>query len=167
MNALTVWQPWASLIAIGAKPFEFRAWAAPRAVRGTRIAIHAGARAMKKAEISDLIVRLRLPKEAWKTGLKRSIALPFLERIYLEPDIVPLSAVVCTAMLGEPKRSWEVAETFGHTVNDSDRDEHSNWAWPVTDIEQLIPPEPARGAQGFWTWTSATLPLHANETRTS
>jgi len=24
MKALTIWQPWASLIMIGAKPFEFR-----------------------------------------------------------------------------------------------------------------------------------------------
>lgn len=42
--ALTVWQPWATLIAIGAKPFEFRGWAAPKAYQGQRIAIHAGSR---------------------------------------------------------------------------------------------------------------------------
>lgn len=26
MKALTVWQPWASLIIMGAKPYEFRKW---------------------------------------------------------------------------------------------------------------------------------------------
>ena len=29
MRALTIWQPWASLIIIGAKPFEWRRWRAP------------------------------------------------------------------------------------------------------------------------------------------
>ncbi len=41
MKALTLWQPWASLIAIGAKSIETRSWATP--YRG-RLAIHAAAR---------------------------------------------------------------------------------------------------------------------------
>jgi hypothetical protein len=32
MKALTIWQPWASLIMIGAKPVEFR-WALDREMR--------------------------------------------------------------------------------------------------------------------------------------
>lgn len=44
MRALTVWQPWASLIAVGAKPYEFRSWPAPAWIVGQRIAIHAGVR---------------------------------------------------------------------------------------------------------------------------
>ena len=44
MKALTIWQPWASLIMAGAKPWEWRGWAPPRSLVGQRIAIHAGAR---------------------------------------------------------------------------------------------------------------------------
>lgn len=51
MLALTIWQPWASLIAAGAKPFEWRSWPAHRGLVGRRIAIHAGARPPRKSEI--------------------------------------------------------------------------------------------------------------------
>lgn len=42
MKALTVRQPWASLIALGVKTIETRSWRAPKALIGERIAIHAG-----------------------------------------------------------------------------------------------------------------------------
>jgi hypothetical protein len=152
--ALTVWQPWATLIMIGAKPFEFRSWPAPRAVRGKRIGIHAGAHRVDKSEIADLILRLRGP-EAWTTCLKPEQALPLLERVYTSPGLLPLSSMLGTVILGEPVRSWEIVGGFGGVINDSDRDNHCNWAWPVSDIVPLEPPVPARGAQGFWTWRSA------------
>lgn len=44
MYALTIWQPWASLIAAGCKPYEWRGWRVPRNMIGRRIGIHAGAR---------------------------------------------------------------------------------------------------------------------------
>jgi hypothetical protein len=43
-HALTVWQPWASLIIKDFKPYEFRGWPAPRSLVGRRLAIHTGAR---------------------------------------------------------------------------------------------------------------------------
>lgn len=42
MKALTIWQPWASLIVKGYKRFEFRRYPAPRSLIGQRIVIHAG-----------------------------------------------------------------------------------------------------------------------------
>lgn len=39
MKALTIWQPWASLIMIGAKPYEFRSWQPPAWLIGKRRAI--------------------------------------------------------------------------------------------------------------------------------
>ena len=44
MKALTLWQPWASLVIAGAKPYEFRSWSPPRWLIGQRIVIHAAAR---------------------------------------------------------------------------------------------------------------------------
>ena len=44
MRALTIWQPWASLIAEGVKTIETRSWPAPESVIGDRIAIHAAKR---------------------------------------------------------------------------------------------------------------------------
>lgn len=154
--ALTVWQPWATLIAEGLKPFEFRGWAAPVAYRGRRIAIHAGARPLRRTEVNDLIYRLG--RNDWRmTGLiDPGRALTLLERAWSRPTELPLSSVICTAVLGQPIRDAELAKRMGVAwVNDSDRTEHSNWGWPLTEIERLVPFQPAKGAQGFWMWTPA------------
>jgi hypothetical protein len=39
MKALSIWQPWASLILSGEKKIETRSWPVPYSIRGTRIAI--------------------------------------------------------------------------------------------------------------------------------
>ena len=44
MKAITLHQPWASLIASGAKRIETRSWKPPDSLIGTEIAIHAGKR---------------------------------------------------------------------------------------------------------------------------
>ncbi len=152
MKALTVWQPWATLIIAELKPFEFRGWPAPNGMVGRRIAVHAGARPVKPAELADLIVRLRGP-DAWTTGL-RPEALPLLERWHQSPALLPRSCVLGTAILGQPRRASEITAELGGPVNDSDRAEHSNWAWPLSEIERFEPPIDARGAQGFWEWRS-------------
>lgn len=151
MKAITVWQPWASLIALGLKPYEFRAWPAPGRLVGHRIAIHAGARPVKRQEVQDLILRLRGP-EAWTTGL-RPDALAWLERVHHEA--MWRSAIVATAILGKPVLANRISAELGGPVNDSTRDEHAMWAWPMLEIEGLKPPVDARGAQGFWNWTEA------------
>jgi len=42
MKAITIKQPWATLIASGVKGVENRTWPVPKTIRGQRIAIHAG-----------------------------------------------------------------------------------------------------------------------------
>ncbi len=44
MKAITLWQPWASLVAAGVKTIETRSWRAPANLIGERIAIHAAAK---------------------------------------------------------------------------------------------------------------------------
>src|ERR1700694_4135749 len=61
MKALTVYAPWAHLIMIGAKPYEFRRWdyrTRERALEGQRIVIHASARPIRLVEIEDIIARM-------------------------------------------------------------------------------------------------------------
>jgi len=153
MKALTVWQPWASLILAGAKPYEFRGWRPPRALIGQRIAIHAGARPMRRDEIVGLLNQLRNPGYFGQPCLHADIARPMLERMH-EDNRGALSHVLCTVLLGEPKRGDECTAEFGPGAgNDSDRDGTFNWGWPLTEIAPLEPPVPARGAQGFWDWT--------------
>ncbi|MGO4872785.1 MAG: hypothetical protein ACLPGW_19635 [Roseiarcus sp.] len=155
MKALTIWQPWASLIIARAKPYEFRGWPAPKAIRGERIAIHAGARKVKRDEVAALLIDLR--DRPWRTGLNKLIAEPLLQSALLEPDILPLAAIIGTATLGWPVRAVHLPAEVGGPPNDSDRIADSLWAWPIGSPLPLDPIQPARGAQGFWEYGQADL----------
>lgn len=150
--AITLWQPWASLVSVGAKRFEFRSWPAPARLVGLRVGVHAGARAMKRGELVDLLAKLKGPQ--WReTGLLRDDAVAFIEAVFDGSATIPLSSMMCTATLGRPIRGKQLGLILGvELINDSDRDEHSNWGWPLSDIKPLRPPLPARGAQGWWNW---------------
>ena len=54
MYAISLWQPYASLIAEGIKVQETRNWAPPKHLIGERIAIHAAKRRLTKAELREL-----------------------------------------------------------------------------------------------------------------
>jgi hypothetical protein len=152
LPALTVYQPWASLIAAGAKPYEWRGWAAPARMVGRRIAIHAGARAVRRNEIAELLLDLESEGEAF-TSLIVDGALPLLQQWHTSPGMLPLSSVLCTAIIGKPITAAAYAAEHGMAPADSDRIDHTKWGWPLTEIEVLEPFVPARGAQGFWWWT--------------
>ena len=48
--AITLHQPWASLIALGIKTVETRSWPAPARLLGQRIAVHAGKRLVRRPD---------------------------------------------------------------------------------------------------------------------
>jgi hypothetical protein len=146
MKALTIWQPWATLIMAGAKPFEFRRWSAPRSLHGQRIVIHAGARQMKRAEIAELLLRLNGEPET--TGLKVDVARPILEAAHASPGRLPIAAGLGTAVMGKPRK---VTDIFSG-IHDSDRLDHAMYGWPLDEIERWEPYRPAKGMQGFWEW---------------
>ena len=118
MRALTVWQPWASLIAHGWKPYEFRGWRAPAAFVGERIAIHAGARKPRESEIWEVRCDIEEPgpwgismdarQFLWETGRHE----------------YSLGAIVATAVLGEPISPAKVASASGFSET---RDGQFNW----------------------------------------
>lgn len=150
-KALTLWQPWASLIMIAAKPWEFRKWSfadrpylAP--LVGQRIVIHAGARPVKKGELEDIIERI----DADESALIAEIARPFIERVLDGEEKLPMAAALGTAVIGQPQRSYDL---FKHIVADSDRLDQQMYAWPVGEVQAFAAPIPASGAQGFWNWS--------------
>lgn len=150
--AITIWQPWASLIAAGAKPYEWRGWPAPERMIGRRIAIHAGARKVRRDEITALLMDIEREGEAG-TSLIIDRARQLLEAWHTAPGMLPLSSVVCTAVLGTPITAADYALACGVVAADSDRIDHTKWGWPLSAIEVLEPFLPATGAQGFWWWT--------------
>jgi hypothetical protein len=150
MKAFTIWQPWASLIMIGAKPFEFRHWdyrEREPALEGQRIVIHAGTRPVKPREVDELLARLGTPDDM--TGLVIDTARDLLLKVRAAHKyrLLPLAAGLGTAVLGRPRN----AGTIFTGISDSDRGEF-NWAWPLTDIQYFSAPIEQRGLQGFWHW---------------
>jgi hypothetical protein len=173
MKAFTLYQPWASLVIVGAKPFEFRGWN-PRErgpgyakLIGQHIIIHASARPMVADEIRQIVDNLQFGgPNAAATCLHVDKALELLLPLYhlKKPDGLPLGAGLGTALLGEPRNGIEIAvQEFGFPAEgtdelpglpgfDSDREEHANWGWPLTEITPWFQPQPMRGLQGFWNW---------------
>jgi activating signal cointegrator 1 len=131
--ALTLHQPWASLVAIGAKPYETRKRAAPLWMVGKRIAIHA---AKRKVDIREVTPDMEVAFFA-ATGDD-----PFWY------DNLPLGAVVCTARLSLCIAAEKVTpDQFGNYSP-------GRFAWRFTDVEQFASPCPARGQQRYgWPWT--------------
>lgn len=144
MKAITLWQPWASLVMIGAKPWEFRPNSYLKYIGhpaiGEQVVIHAGARNVRVGEIADLLNRLGTDDDT--TALDVGPAMDLLDRVWKSfelprkkapPMPIPLGAGLGTVRIGEPKRACDV---FGLKVApmqvDSDRGQF-NWAWPLTD----------------------------------
>jgi hypothetical protein len=131
LPAITLWQPWASLIAIGAKRYETRSRPAPSRLIGRRIAIHAARRRVRPKDFdADTLqaINLAINDQCWMKKL-------------------PLGAVVCTAVLIEV---LPVERVLPDLFGDCDP---GRWAWRLEEVTLLQPPVPARGLQTWgWRW---------------
>lgn len=157
MKALTVWQPWATLIIAGAKPYEFRSWPAPAWLVGQPMVVHSAARKIDWREVHQLVRLLEAGgRYAARTCLVPELALPVLRAGMDDPETLPLAAGLGTAIVGQARNGIEIAREMGALmVNDSDRDDHANWGWPMTGIERWEKPFSMKGAQGLWNWPEA------------
>jgi hypothetical protein len=160
MKAFTIWQPWASLIMIGAKPFEFRPKSYLEYVNppkpGERIVIHAGMRKVKPAEVEDLLARIGTSDDMTGLVVDKARDLLMAVRAAYKYRLLPLGFGLGTAVIGKPRN----AGTIFTGISDSDRGEF-NWAWPLTDIRYFDEPVEQPGAQGFWNWPFAAPPAEA------
>lgn len=128
MRAITIQQPYASLIINPpwVKRVENRSW--PTAIRGT-IAIHAG---------KGRNWLRTLPEDEW-------------------PDPMPFGAVLGTVELVDCVRFDEL-EAWAAAGPDRDwilTDPHASgpFCWILENARPFPAPVPASGAQGFWQWT--------------
>jgi hypothetical protein len=165
MKAISLWQPYAALIACAVKPFETRSWAPPASLIGQRIAIHASKRRPPAIELNHL--RRAIEAAAPMDVVGR--ALDLIEAAW--NDELPLGAVVCTATLSaahlcgnlNPGSMVYVERTIGNNdapilIEADPFGDYSRgrWAWRLDDIQLLEKPGAALGHQGFWNWE----PLH-------
>ena len=96
MRAITLHQPWASLIAVGAKTIETRSWKPPQSAIGERLAIHAGLQPPRGWDrLGDYAIDQRLDG-AW--GL---VHRPLSSLTPLAVHPMPLGAVVASCALAD------------------------------------------------------------------
>ena len=142
MKCLTLTQPWATLVAIGAKRIETRSWRT--SYRGS-LAIHAAK---------------GFPKWARETCKEPEFACE------LGPDALPIGAVIATCRLIsciptrelQENRVIEVDYLAGcgdFVLDDKERAfgdyALGRWAWLLADV-QACEPIPAKGALSLWDW---------------
>ena len=141
MKALTLHQPWASLIALGEKTIETRSW---RAGYTGRIAIHAGKLSQERAE--------ECQEEPYRSLLVK-------HGIKVIGDL-PWGAVIATAMLvGYHRMDDDYVSAM--TIERPDEVRlgffaPGRYGWVLSDVEPFQVPVPARGYQGLWDWDPPT-----------
>ncbi len=133
MKALTLWQPWASLIVMRHKCFETRSWKMDGLI-GERIAIHAGKRPPVHLD-SELLGELAT--------------------LALNPATLPLGAVVGAGVVTGFYRAEDIAPNLSQPEFVFGDYSCGRWAWRIEDVDALPEPVPARGKQGIWEWTPA------------
>ena len=159
MKAITLYQPWASLIAEGVKTIETRGRPAPQRFVGTRIAIHAA-----KRNPEGLIYSRG--RNGFLIGYDLSLYGPIRHMVIGRPKpALPTGAVLATARL---KALAQVLECDGDTARVRQGSDESifvktdpygdfspgRWLWMLDEVRKLAEPIPARGRQWFWEWDS-------------
>lgn len=179
MKALTIWQPWASLIAIGAKEFETRSWSTN--YRGT-IAIHAAKKdtseifmgiepEIRKATVSALLKAGVIVQRAQFPHLGCIVAVAELigcHKILAEDDGTPYYRYIPTAQEQEQlKQDFPGQKEYGgprirrFPIACQQELLFGDWtpgryAWELANVTMLTVPTPAFGAQGLWNWEEGT-----------
>lgn len=148
MKVMSLTQPYATLIACGAKRIETRSWPAPRAVIGARIAIHASKafppEDREYAMTSKPIRRALIA--AVKGGYVAGVNITDLPR----GGVVALATLQgCYAMNDAGYRQ------IAHLLTSDERAFGSygdgRYAWVFSNV-RAIEPIPARGSLGLWDW---------------
>lgn len=150
MKALTLIQPWATLIAIGAKCIETRSWATK--YRGP-LAIHASQKFPRWAK--DLCFEQNI-------GNALLCARIWGGTIYTLEDL-PLGCMVavCQLVECEPilRPGWRYLDETIQPFTIPEEPERSfgdytpgRYAWILANVQPLPRPIPAKGSLGLWEW---------------
>ena len=162
MKAITIRQPWASLIATGLKGFETRSWSTKH--RG-KLAIHAGVSkdSYGTTPAHQVILSVAGSSPEWQEYILRCADTPSHE--------IPFGAIVAICDVAECYRigvdavgiyierkdaSTGCWEKFDYIENRKEL-MFGEWlpgwyAWELVNVRILETPIPAKGKQGFWEW---------------
>jgi hypothetical protein len=176
MKAISLWQPYASLIACGAKPFETRDWAPPRELIGQTIAIHA-AKKIDSASIDfaealtygqfdaqPLCEGLSDKLEASMEGTPDELMGKFGQAAFPTGCVVAIARLDAAFKLGETAQgtarpaasvvermtSRPMPECFTVRYDDFGDYAVGRWVWLLREVKPLKPPVRVVGRQGFF-----------------
>jgi hypothetical protein len=139
MKALTLTQPWATLVAIGAKKIETRSWLI--SYRGP-LAIHAAKGFPKYA------------REIFFNPVFQGVLIPAGYRKLAD---LPLGEVVATCELTDVAKIVPGVDLpLGNEWNFGDYS-YGRFMWTLEDVFALIRPVPAKGALRLWEWDEASV----------
>lgn len=138
IKALSLWQPWASLIVWGAKEYETRDW--PTNYRG-KLAIHATKR---KPTYNDVLHM----KDVFYPVMHQNMRPDYCTLEYL-----PLSAVLCICELEAVYRTEQCAPYLSEQERAFGNYAPGRAAWKLKVVQVFDRPIPATGKQKLWEWT--------------
>lgn len=148
MTAITLHQPWATLVAIGAKRYETRSWYTK--YRGP-LAIHSSLEFPQSA-------RALCRCEPFCEALAGSVDLP-LGCIVAIAELVEIASTTEDGLLVGVMPEWPAQETaFGDFSP-------GRYAWLLKNVRALQTPIPARGARSLWEWNESDLGLLAENNK--
>ncbi len=137
MKTISFIQPWASLVAIGAKCIETRSWTTP--YRGP-LAIHASA---KYPAEDKTLARSPLFAETLQAGG------------YDDPTALPLGCVIAVAELSACKRIRGIPD-YDRLPDEPELSfgdyRAGRYMWKLVNVKRLPEPVPAKGMLGLWDW---------------
>lgn len=156
MRAISLWQPWATLVAVEEKRFETRHWKTP--FRG-ELAIHASK--TFRSDCKRLAQTDRFSK-ALKRGCLKDSGLNEQEQeaIPFDEILLPLGGVVAVVELVEiiPVEVWLQRHCHRGLVMEKHVNEFAfgnyepgRFAWKLENVRRLKSPVACPGRQGFWT----------------
>lgn len=146
MKALTLTQPWASLVAVGAKRIETRSWST--SYRGLLL-IHA-AKGMPREALEACY-----DDPIWE-ALHEADVVPFtwLYRSELKAAF-PLGAIVGVCDLRDCISTTRAVGALSAARDERERSfgnfDRDRFAWYLRNVQRLPEPIPCRGALGLWT----------------
>jgi hypothetical protein len=150
MKTITLTQPYATLVAVGAKRIETRSWSTR--YRGP-LAIHAGKGLGPVGGVRGMYDLVQ--QEPFSAPILRACGLPD-NGLWRPDDLLhrlPYGAIVCLCLLVDVAPTNDVA-----TWNISDEERAfgdygpDRYGWFLANVRLVDPPIPARGRQGLWEW---------------
>lgn len=141
MKALSLLQPWASLIMVGAKKWETRSWRPSKEtlyrLRNTRLLIHASAKYDKQNK-----------------GL---LTFPPFCGFLNYADNLPTGAIIGSVVIGRVISTIDWIAEFNPAKNNDAAVEKAfgnynggRWAWELLSVRKFEYPIPAKGSLSLW-----------------